>query len=71
MGTVVGIGTILWLIAAVVVLVASLAGAPLPSLVLTTCVVGAVLGGVGWAVFSWQRAASRRGSRTAQQGVDP
>lgn len=71
MGTVLGIGTLLWLVAAVVVLVASLAGAPLPPLVLTTCVVGAVLGGLGWAVFSWQRAAARRGSRTAQEGVDP
>ena len=66
MRTVVGIGTLLWLAAAVVVAVA--AG---PPLVLTTCLVGAGLGGVGWAIFAWQRAAARRGSRTAQQGVEP
>ena len=66
MRTVVGVGTLLWLAAAVVVAVA--AG---PPLVLATCLVGAGLGGVGWAIFAWQRAAARRGSRTAQQGVEP
>ena len=71
MRTVVGIGTVLWLVAAAAVLIAILLGAPLPLLVLTTCVVGAALGGVGWAVFAWQRSAARRGSRTAQQGVEP
>jgi hypothetical protein len=65
MRTVVGIGTLLWLAAALVVAVA--AG---PPLLLTTCLVGAGLGGVGWAVFAWQRAAARRGSRTAQSGVE-
>jgi hypothetical protein len=70
MGTVVGIGTLLWLVAVAAVLVATLAGAPLPPLALVTCVVGAALGGVGWAIFTWQRSAARRGSRTAQQGVD-
>jgi Protein of unknown function (DUF2530) len=70
MSTVVGVGTLLWLVAATVVLVAILMGAPLPPLVLTTCVVGAVLGGLGWALFAWQRSAARRGSRTAQQGVE-
>jgi hypothetical protein len=70
MGTVVGIGTLLWLVAAVAAAVATLAGAPLSPLALLTCVVGAALGGVGWAIFAWQRSAARRGSRTAQQGVD-
>jgi Protein of unknown function (DUF2530) len=70
MSTVVGVGTLLWLLAAAVVLVAILMGAPLPPLVLTTCVVGAALGGVGWALFAWQRSAARRGSRTAQTGVE-
>lgn len=70
MSTVVGVGTVLWLVAAGAVLVAILVGAPLPPLVLPTCLVGAALGGVGWAVFYWQRSAARRGSRTAQQGVD-
>jgi Protein of unknown function (DUF2530) len=70
MRTVVGVGTLLWLVAAAAALVAILVGAPVPHLVLSTCVVGAALGGVGWAVFAWQRSAARRGSRTAQQGVD-
>jgi uncharacterized protein DUF2530 len=65
MRTVIGVGTVLWLAAAAVALVAG------PPLVLTTCLVGAGLGGVGWAVFAWQRAAARRGSRTAQSGLEP
>ena len=65
MRTVIGVGTILWLAAAAVALVTG------PPLVLTTCLVGAGLGGVGWAVFAWQRAAARRGSRTAQSGLEP
>jgi len=68
--TVIGLGTLLWLVAAAVLLVATLAGAALPPPALPTCLVGAGLGGVGWAIFSWQRAAARRGSRTAQPGVD-
>jgi Protein of unknown function (DUF2530) len=68
--TVIGIGTLLWLLAAAVVLVATLAGAGPPPLVLATCLVGAGLGGVGWGIFTWQRAAARRGSRTAQRGLD-
>ena len=66
MRTVIGIGTVLWLVAAAVVALGT--G---PPLLLTTCLVGAGLGGVGWAVFAWQRAAARRGSRTAQSGLEP
>ena len=66
MRTVIGVGTVLWLVAAAVVL---LTGPP--PLLLTTCLVGAGLGGVGWAIFAWQRAAARRGSRTAQSGLEP
>ena len=64
MRTVVGVGTVLWLVAAAV---AFLTG---PPLLLITCLVGAGLGGVGWAVFAWQRAAARRGSRLAQSGLE-
>ena len=64
MRTVVGVGTLLWLLAAVVVAVAG------PPQLLATCVVGAGLGGVGWAIFAWQRSAARRGSRTAQRGLE-
>jgi hypothetical protein len=66
MRTVIGVGTLLWLAAAAVVLLTGAA-----PIVLTTCLVGAGLGGVGWAIFAWQRAAARRGSRTAQSGVEP
>jgi hypothetical protein len=65
MSTVVGAGTLLWLAAALVV---ALVG---PQQALATCLVGAGLGGVGWAIFVWQRSAARRGSRTAQRGVEP
>jgi hypothetical protein len=68
--TVIGVGTVLWLVAAAAALVATLAGVALPPLALTTCLVGAGLGGVGWGIFSWQRAAARRGSRLAQHGID-
>lgn len=68
--TVVAAGTSLWLAAAVVLLAAWLfAGRPL-DIWFTTCVAGAVLGGLGYGVFTWQRAAARRGSRTAQSGVE-
>ena len=62
MRTVIGVGTLLWLAAAAVV-----AGRRDLAALLTTCLVGAGLGGVGWAIFAWQRAAARRGSRTAQR----
>ena len=63
-------GTALWLLGAVALLVARVVvGRPL-DVWFTTCVTGVLLGGVGVAIFSWQRAASRRGSRTAQQGLD-
>ncbi len=65
MRTVIGIGTLLWLAAAVVVAATGWQQA------LVTCLVGAGLGGVGWAIFAWQRAAARRGSRTAQRGLEP
>jgi Protein of unknown function (DUF2530) len=68
--TVVGAGIAAWLVGAVALLVAHLvAGRPL-DVWFATCVVGALLGGVGIGIFSWQRAAARRGSRTAQEGVD-
>jgi hypothetical protein len=66
---VVSIGTILWLAGAVGLLIAYwVAGRPL-DIWFTTCVAGAVLGGIGYGIFRWQRAAARRGSRTAQDGL--
>ncbi len=70
MYTVVGTGTALWLLGAVGLLAAHLvSGRPL-DVWFTTCVTGVLLGGIGIAIFSWQRAAARRGSRTALQGLD-
>ncbi len=69
MTTVLLVGTALWLAAAAVLLVAWLAGARPLDIWFLTCVVGAALGGVGYSVFAWQRAAARRGSRTAQHGL--
>ena len=70
MNTVVGVGSVLWLLGAVALLAAHLvAGRPL-DVWFTTCVSGVLLGGVGVGIYSWQRAAARRGSRTAQEGLD-
>jgi hypothetical protein len=70
MYTVVGTGTALWLLGAIGLLVAHLVGGRPLDTWFATCVTGVLLGGVGVAIFSWQRAAARRGSRTAQQGLD-
>lgn len=68
--TVVAVGTSLWLAGALVLLAMWLiAGRPL-DIWFTTCVAGVVLGGFGYGVFTWQRAAARRGSRTAQRGME-
>ena len=67
--TVVGVGSALWLLGALALLGAHVVtGRPLDAW-FTTCVIGVLLGGVGIGIFSWQRAAVRRGSRTAQDGV--
>jgi Flp pilus assembly protein TadB len=69
-GTVATVGTLLWLAGAVVLALAwIIAGRPL-DVWFTTCVAGAVIGGFGYSVYRWQRAAARRGSRTAQRGLD-
>jgi uncharacterized membrane protein len=68
--TVVLVGTTLWLLAAAGLLVAAWAGLRPLDIWFTACLAGALLGGIGWAIFSWQRAAARRGSRTAQRGLE-
>ena len=60
----------LWLIGAVALLVAHVVADRPLDIWFTTCVCGLVLGGIGIGIHSWQRAAARRGSRTAQEGVD-
>ena len=68
--TVVAVGSALWLVAAAGLLVAALLGLRPLDIWFTTCLAGALLGGIGYGIFTWQRAAARRGSRTAQQGLD-
>lgn len=70
MTVVVGVGSALWLIGAVLLLGAWAVGARPLDIWFTTCVAGAVLGSIGYGIFTWQRSAARRGSRTAQQGVE-
>jgi Protein of unknown function (DUF2530) len=65
MTTVLAVGCVAWAVAAVVLAVLR----PLDIWFLT-CVAGAGLGGVGYSVFAWQRAAARRGSRGAQRGLE-
>jgi hypothetical protein len=68
--TVVAVGTTLWLLGALGLGLAWLVtGRPL-DLWFTTCVAGTLLGALGHGIFSWQRAAARRGSRTAQSGTE-
>ncbi|MDN5860568.1 MAG: DUF2530 domain-containing protein [Pseudonocardia sp.] len=66
---VVTVGSGLWTLGAAALFVAWLIGARPLDIWFVTCIVGAALGGVGYAIFYWQRAAARRGSRTAQQGL--
>jgi hypothetical protein len=68
--TVTAVGTLLWLLAAVALLIAALAGWRPLDIWFTTCLAGVLLGGIGYGIYSWQRAAARRGSRSAQQGLD-
>jgi protein-S-isoprenylcysteine O-methyltransferase Ste14 len=70
MPTVVAVGTALWLLGVVALLAAYLVSDRPLDVWFTTCVTGVLLGGVGIGIYSWQRAASRRGSRTAQEGLD-
>jgi Protein of unknown function (DUF2530) len=67
---VVVVGTVLWLAAAAVLVIAAVLGLRPLDIWFTTCLAGALLGGVGYAIFAWQRAAARRGSRTAQDGLE-
>jgi hypothetical protein len=68
--SVVVVGTALWLIAAAALVIAAVLGLHPLDIWFTTCLAGALLGGIGYAIFTWQRAAARRGSRTAQEGLE-
>ncbi|PRX50232.1 uncharacterized protein DUF2530 [Prauserella shujinwangii] len=58
------VGTVLWFLASLVLLLAGIRG-----VWLWTTLAGGGLGFVGMAIMAWQRAASRRGSRGAQRGL--
>lgn len=60
----VGVGTLVWFAAAVVLL---LAGKP-PAWV-WACLIGGLLGLTGFAMIHWQLSAARRGSRGAQRDL--
>ncbi|MFE3289715.1 DUF2530 domain-containing protein [Rhodococcus sp. NPDC059234] len=62
---VVVLGTVAWLVATVVVLAAGDRWAS----ALPICYAGLAVGAAGFALFLVQRAAARRGSRTAQRGL--
>lgn len=68
--TVVAVGSACWLAGALALGLAwLLADRPL-DLWFATCVAGVLLGAIGYGISSWQRSAARRGSRTAQRGVE-
>jgi hypothetical protein len=64
------VGTLAWLTGAAVLFLAHLVGGRPLDIWFTTCLVGALLGGIGFGIFLWQRSAARRGSRSAQRGLD-
>ena len=65
------VGSALWLVAAAAaLLVAALLGLRPLDIWFTASLAGAFLGAVGYGIFAWQRAAARRGSRGAQQGLE-
>jgi hypothetical protein len=61
---VVGVGTLAWFTAAMVLLIAG--GPPVWT---GACVVGGLLGLLGFVMIHAQRSAARRGARSAQQGL--
>lgn len=63
---VIAVGMIAWLVATVVVGVTGWGGGR----TLAVCLVGLAVGLLGTSIFLVQRAASRRGDRTAQRGLD-
>lgn len=70
MRTVVVVGSALWTAGALGLLLARIvAGRPL-DLWFATCLAGAALGALGFGIVAWQRAAAKRGSRSAQSGLD-
>lgn len=66
---VMAVGTALWAVVAVVVAVRVLTGTDALGTDLATCLVGVALGGIGYAIFFWQRRTVRSGSGRGQRGI--
>jgi len=66
---VVVVGTALWLLAFLSLLVARFGYGFDRPVWLWTTLAGTALGIVGYGIFRWQRAAARRGARSAQRGL--
>lgn len=64
-------GTGAWLVAVMAFLGARLIGGRPLDEWFWASVCGLVLGLLGYSLFRWQRAAARRGSRSAQRGLTP
>lgn len=62
----IGVGVVLWIVATTVVLISGDRWA----YALPTCWAGIAVGSLGFVLFVVQRAAARRGSKTAQRGLN-
>ena len=65
------VGSVLWFLGSAALFVAYLAGWRTLDELFWTTIAGWVLGLLGYSLFRWQRSAARRGSRSAQSGLDP
>ncbi|TVT24494.1 DUF2530 domain-containing protein [Amycolatopsis acidiphila] len=63
------VGTLAWLAGFVVFAIRDFGGGRTPSVWLWTCLAGVVISLIGMGIMAWQRAAGRRGSRSAQTGL--
>lgn len=63
------VGTALWFVALCVLLVARYVFDAFPPIWLWTALAGTILGLIGFPIMSWQRRASRRGTRGAQRNL--
>lgn len=64
------IGTGLWFLASAILFIANLIGWRVLDELFWTTTAGWVLGLLGYSLFRWQRSAARRGSRSAQSGLN-
>ncbi|GLY69176.1 DUF2530 domain-containing protein [Amycolatopsis taiwanensis] len=63
------VGTVLWLAGLIVLGIRCAVTGQSPDVWLWTTVAGVVISCMGLGIMSWQRAAARRGSRGAQNGL--